>query len=175
MEKIRSATSHDVASILEIYRPYILDTAISFETEPPSLEDMQKRIAETLDLFPWLVIESEKSIQGYAYATPFKSRHAYSWSVESTVYVKKGFHGKGFGKKLYKDLLGKLKSQGVVNVIGGISLPNDASVRLHESFGFRQVAQLKEVGFKFGKWWDVGYWQLRLDNPVEPNPLRKFI
>jgi phosphinothricin acetyltransferase len=173
METIRLACPEDAGSILDIYRPYVLNTAISFETDAPSLAEMSKRISDTLTHFPWLIIEDDKSILGYAYAGPFKSRCAYSWSVESTVYVKEGFHGKGIGKKLYLDLLERLKNQGAVNVIGGIALPNEASVGLHESFGFKQIAQFKDIGFKLGKWWDVGYWQLQLQKPTEPKPLRQ--
>jgi phosphinothricin acetyltransferase len=168
MENIRPATKEDALVISEIYRPYVLDTAISFELEPPSLAEMRKRIIETSEVFPWLVLEEQGTIQGYAYASPFKSRCAYSWSVESTVYVRSGCHRRGVGKKLYQNLLNQLKIRGAVNVIGGISLPNSASVGLHESLGFKQVAQFKDIGFKLGKWWDVGYWQLQLQKPNEP-------
>lgn len=172
MEIIRLAKTEDASSILEIYRPYVLETPISFETSAPSLEEMRRRLADTLAAFPWLVFEVENSVIGYAYAGPFKSRCAYSWSVESTVYVKKDCRGRGVGKKLYQELLKRLKDQGAVNAIGGISLPNEASVGLHESLGFRQVAQFKDVGFKLCKWWDVGYWQIQLQKPAEPTPLR---
>lgn len=173
MERIRLATTEDAGSILEVYRPYVLETAISFEADAPSLREMQKRISETLSHFPWLVYENKTSILGYAYAGPFKSRCAYSWSVESTVYVKQDSVGKGIGRRLYVELLDRLERQGAVNVIGGISLPNEASVGLHERLGFAQVAQFKDVGFKLGRWWDVGYWQRQLHKPVEPAALRK--
>lgn len=173
MGDIRSVTLNDAAAIAEIYKPYVLETAISFEIEPPSEAEMSGRIQQNLDHFPWLVWEEQNSILGYAYASQFKSRCAYSWSVESTVYIRQGFHGKGFGKKLYQNLLERLNGQGAVNVIGGIALPNTASVALHQSLGFKQVAQFKDVGFKLGRWWDVGYWQLQLPKPTEPKTLRK--
>jgi L-amino acid N-acyltransferase YncA len=171
---IRTADVNDAEVMLGIYRPFVLETAISFETETPSLEEFQKRITEISENFPWLVLEQEGKLIAYAYASPFKSRCAYSWSVESTVYVHKDFQRKGLGKQLYLELIDRLKEQGVVNIIGGIALPNNASVGLHESLGFKQVAQFKDVGFKLGKWWDVGYWQLQLQKPNMPEPLRKI-
>jgi L-amino acid N-acyltransferase YncA len=173
MTNIRPATVDDAASILEIYCPYIRETAITFELEPPPIIEIQERINQTLELFPWLIWEQEGLILGYAYASPFKSRCAYSWSVESTIYVRQKHHGKGIGKMLYQSLLANLKSQGAVNVIGGIALPNAASVGLHESLGFKQAAQFKDVGFKLGRWWDVGYWQLQIQKPNEPKPLQR--
>lgn len=171
MKMIRQATIRDAAQIAEIYRPYVVDTAISFETTPPSTAEMAARMEESGEKFPWLVCETDGQVMGYAYAGPYKSRCAYGWSVESTVYVRQGCHGKGIGRDLYTKLLAILKEQGAVNVIGGIALPNAASIGLHESFGFTKVANFKDVGFKLGKWWDVGYWQLQLQKPVEPGPL----
>jgi L-amino acid N-acyltransferase YncA len=171
MQHIRAVRSTDAKEMLEIYRPYVLETPISFETEVPSLEEFQARIAETTKKFPWLVYERDGKILAYAYASPFKSRCAYEWSVESTVYVQKYFHGQGMGKALYENLLKILKAQGAVNVIGGISLPNAASVGLHEFYGFRKVANFQDVGFKLGQWWDVGYWQLQLQKPETPGKL----
>ncbi len=153
------ATVNDARAILEIYRPYVLGTAISFETTLPTLADIEHRITETLEKFPWLIVEGGAEILGYAYAGPYRSRSAYSWSVESTVYVNRGHHSKGIGKTLYRHLIEHLKSQGVVNVIGVIALPNEASVKLHESPGFEKIAHFKDIGFKLDKWWDVGFWQ----------------
>ncbi len=172
MKNIRPVTAKDAASILEIYRPYVLDTPISFEVEPPTLKEIEQRILNITAKFPWIVMEEENSIIGYAYVSEFKNRKAYDWSVESTVYIKQGYHRKGIGKKLYQELLIKLYDLGVVNVIGGITLPNQSSVKLHESFGFKQVAQFKDAGFKSGHWWDVGYWQLQLQRPDVPKPLK---
>ncbi len=166
------ATEKDAADLIKIYQPYVLETAISFETETPAISDFRSRIIDTVPRFPWLVYELENKIVGYAYAGAFKSRCAYAWSVESTVYVDRQFHGRGRGKDLYRNLLRVLKEQGAVNVIAGIALPNDASVRLHETLGFTKVAQFKDVGFKLGRWWDVGYWQLQINKPIEPASLR---
>ena len=172
MNKIRLATLNDARAILEIYCPYILESVISFEYEAPSLEEIQRRISEVQEKFPWIVFEDQGQILGYAYAGTFRTRVAYQWSVESAVYIRQGHHGKGIGKKLYGYLFQLLKDQGVANVIGGISLPNEASVKLHESLGFSKVAHLKDIGFKFGQWWDVGYWQLQLQKPEKPDLLK---
>lgn len=174
MGSIRIATEKDAKDILEIYKVYVLNTSISFETDVPSEEEMKQRISLTLEFFPWIVYEEEDNILGYAYASPFKSRCAYSWSVESTVYVKLQWHRKGIGRMLYMDLLNRLQCQGAINIIAGISLPNDKSVKLHESLGFKKVAQFKNVGFKHEKWWDVGYWQLEFSCTDRPEPLRAF-
>lgn len=157
--------------MLDIYRPYVMETPISFETEAPTLEEFQKRVSEKFGKFPWLVCEVQNQVVGYAYAGPFRSRSAYQWSLESSVYVRRGFQCKGIGKALYEKLLDILKEQGVVNVIGGMTIPNEASLRLHEHFGFVKVAQLKDAGYKLGQWWDIGYWQLQLRKPDSPKPL----
>ena len=158
---IRLATINDSAQILDIYKPYVLESPISFEVEVPALSEMQERINQTLSNYPWLVWEEDGSILGYAYAGPFRARKAYAWSAESTVYVRAGHFGKGIGKALYGELLIRLKEQGIVNVIGGIVLPNEGSVALHEGLGFQKVAHLEGIGFKQGRAWDVGYWQLQ--------------
>lgn len=172
MKKIRTATISDAAGMLEIYRPYVAETAISFEMEAPSLEEFQRRVSETLSKFPWLVCETDGKITGYAYAGVFRSRPAYRWTVESTVYVQKGLQGQGVGSELYRTLLEMLEDQGIVNVVGGITLPNEASVALHERFGFVHVATIKDAGFKMGRWWDVGFWQLQFRKPEVPGEIR---
>ncbi len=173
--QLRKAVNADVPAMLEIYLPYVNETAITFEIDPPTLNDFQQRFSDTVTDFPWLVCEQNGKIAGYAYATSFRTRKAYRWSVESTVYVDQDLRGKGIGIALYQELILRLRAMGVVNVIGGISLPNDASVSLHEKLGFIQVAQLKNIGFKLGKWWDVGYWQLELQTPsLNPSELRPF-
>jgi len=174
MPLIRLATPDDAAAIADIYRPYVRDTAISFETEAPSVAEMAERIEQTLRKYPWFVHEDGGHVLGYAYAGPFRSRCAYSWTVESSVYVRQGCHGQGVGRRLYLALLETLKRQGAVNVIGAIGLPNEASVRLHENVGFVKVAHLKDIGFKLGRWWDVGYWELQLQKPMQPSPLRSM-
>lgn len=170
MKSVRLVEPGDATAIAEIYRPYVLETAISFETDAPSPETMQERISRASENFPWLAYEKEGAVLGYAYAAPWKDRSAYQWSVETSVYVRQGHHGQGIGRALYKDLLQRLKDQGRVNVIGGIALPNEGSVALHESMGFKPVARFKEVGFKFGQWWDVGYWQLQFPKRENPKP-----
>ena len=168
---IRDVVSSDADAILEIYRPHVESTAVSFETEMPSLEEVRSRILETTVKFPWIVYEEEGRVIGYAYANTFRARLAYRWSVEATVYIAHGFSGRGIGKKLYAELFARLKKQNVVNVIGGITLPNEGSVALHEAMGFVKVAHLKDIGFKFSRWWDVGYWQLQLEKPAIPEEL----
>lgn len=173
MERLRSAKLDDAEAMLEIYTPYVTETAVSFEIEVPTLREFRSRMIEREGKFPWLVYEKSGEVLGYAYAGPFKDRKAYEWSVEATIYVKRGLQRTGIGKALYGELLKISKAQGVLNVIGGITLPNEGSVGLHESFGFLPVAIFKDAGFKLGRWWDVGYWQLQFENPGVPKPLRR--
>jgi L-amino acid N-acyltransferase YncA len=172
MRTIRMANANDCGSMREIYSPYVEESPVSFETETPSLAEFEKRLLEREGKYPWLVCESENEILGYAYAGPFHTRCAYQWSVESSIYIKRGHQGAGIGRSLYEQLFAILKRQGVVNVIGGMTLPNEASRKLHESFGFVQVAQYRDIGFKLGRWWDVGYWQLQLAKPDRPETPR---
>lgn len=157
---IRSATPNDSDAIARIYNHYILNTIITFEEQAISSQEMAGRIEEvTATPLPWLVAEHAGQVVGYAYATKWKGRCAYRFSVESTVYVDPDFIGKGYGARLYERLFGLLKEQGIHVVIGGIALPNPGSIALHERFGLKKSAHFNEVGFKFGKWIDVGYWQ----------------
>lgn len=172
MEKIRPVTIHDAESIRAIYSRYI-STPITFEIEVPAVEEMRSRISEYTKLYPWILLEINNEIVAYAYGTNFKARAAYRWSVESSVYVDEKHVGKGYGKTLYAELIRLLKEKGVLNVIGGITLPNAASTRLHESMGFKFVGKFPEVGFKNGIWWDVGYWQLTLPKPETPEEVKK--
>lgn len=172
MENIRFAKIEDSGAMLDIYAPYVLETAISFETEVPSLAEFQSRVVDTLPKYPWLIYEIDNRIVAYAYAGSYRSRCAYGWSLESTVYVDRNFRGNGIGTKLYRTLFQLLKEQGAVNVFAGITQPNEASVRLHESLGFVPVGIYKDIGFKIGKWWDVGWWQLQLQKPERPDCLR---
>jgi L-amino acid N-acyltransferase YncA len=172
MQIVRAAGLEDAEKILEIYKPYVSETAISFETEVPSLQEFRGRMASITGKFPWLVYERDGEILGYAYAGPFRSRCAYEWSVEASVYVQHGVHRSGIGKALYGPLLETLKGQGAVNVIGGVTLPNEGSIGLHEYFGFEKVGVFKDAGYKLGKWWDVGYWQLQFTKPEHPPHLR---
>ena len=157
---IRSATASDSDSIARIYSHYILNTAITFEEQAVSAQDIAERIGEAGSAsLPWLVAEHAGQIVGYAYATKWKGRCSYRFSVESTVYVDPNFVGKGYGTRLYERLFGWLKESGIHVVIGGIALPNPESISLHEKFGMKKVAHFSEVGYKFEKWIDVGYWQ----------------
>lgn len=159
----RPAIASDARALADIYNHYILGSIVTFEEQPVSPSDIADRIAEVARLpLPWLVYEHEDAIVGYAYATKWKGRCAYRYSVETTVYLAPAFIGKGIGTALYRALLKHLKGQGLHVAIGGIALPNAASVALHEGLGFRKVAHFPEVGFKFDRWIDVGYWQLTL-------------
>jgi L-amino acid N-acyltransferase YncA len=157
---IRSATRADAEAIARIYNHYVLNTTMTFEEEAVSPEEMACRIAEALSSsLPWVVLEQEGQLTGYAYATPWKSRSAYRFSVESSIYLAPEVCGHGLGTKLYQVLLPQLKEHGFHAVIGGIALPNPASIALHEKFGMTKIAHFKEVGFKLGQWIDVGYWE----------------
>ncbi len=157
---IRNVSPDDASQICEIYNYYVLNTIITFEESSVSEFDMRNRIEQIKHKFPWIVYENQGIILGYAYAGEWKSRCAYKHSVESTVYLKKGEEGHGIGTILYEELIKRLKSSNIHAVIGGIALPNSASVALHEKFGFEQIGQFKEVGYKFDIWIDVGYWEL---------------
>ncbi len=161
---LRRATTADAAAIAGIYNHYVAHTIITFEEEPVSTADMAQRIAETLaDGFPWFVwAEPDGRILGHAYAGKWKSRCSYRYSAETTVYLDKSATGRGLGTKLYTAVIAELRQLKLHAVIGGVSLPNAASVALHEKLGFQKVAHFKETGFKFDQWIDVGYWELML-------------
>jgi phosphinothricin acetyltransferase len=160
---VRAATPVDAAAICAIYNPYVTTTAITFEEDAVAVPDMAQRIADVDAAgLPWLVAEAGGKVVGYAYATRWRVRPAYRFSVESTVYVDHTLTGQGVGRALYDVLLDELRRRGLHVVIGGIALPNEGSVGLHEKLGFEKVAHFAEVGMKFGRWIDVGYWALRL-------------
>ncbi len=158
---IRSVTNEDATSIADIYNYYVTDTVITFETQAITAEDMLQRIVKIQsDNLPWLVAEDNKGkVIGYAYASKWRERFAYRFSVEVTVYLAPNSSGKGIGAKLYQALFAQLKQRSIHSVIGGITLPNQASIALHEKFGLEKVAHFKDVGYKFDQWLDVGYWQ----------------
>ncbi|KQQ87155.1 arsinothricin resistance N-acetyltransferase ArsN1 family B [Massilia sp. Leaf139] len=161
---IRPATVHDAERICTIYNHYIATTTISFEEEPVTPADMAQRIGDVLAAhLPWLVMIEDDKLIGYAYATKWRVRAAYRFAVESSVYLDPDYAGKGAGTVLYEALLAELRGRDLHLVIGGIAQPNEASVRLHERLGFTKVAHFSEVGLKFGRWIDVGYWQLKLN------------
>lgn len=160
---IRDATVDDAKVVAGIYNHYILNTTITFEEQAVTDTDMAQRISDVQGAgLPWLVVEFDGEVVGYAYATKWRVRHAYRFSVESTVYLAPELSGKGLGRALYTELLLRLATGGYHLVIGGIALPNAASIALHEKMGFEQVAQFREVGFKFDRWLDVGYWEKKL-------------
>ncbi|WP_229256532.1 arsinothricin resistance N-acetyltransferase ArsN1 family B [Duganella lactea] len=160
---IRDAAAGDARVVADIYNHYILNTTITFEEQAVTDTDMAQRIADVQGAgLPWLVVESDGEVAGYAYATKWRVRHAYRFSVESTVYLAPALSGKGLGRALYSELLLRLAKSGYHLVIGGIALPNAASIALHEKMGFEKVAQFREVGFKFDRWLDVGYWEKHL-------------
>lgn len=169
MKKIRQARPEDATPIAAIYGPYVMNTSVSFETEVPTVDELKNRIIETSLKFPWLVYEIDGVVAGYAYAGPHRSRCAYGWSVESTVYLHPEFQGRGIGSSLYRVLFELLKAQGFVNVFAGIALPNDSSVRLHKKLGFNSIGVFKDIGFKLNRWWDVSWWQLSLQKPNLPS------
>ena len=157
---IRNAGPRDAAAITPIYNHYVLNSAITFEEQAISVEEMAVRIAEvSAASLPWLVAERAGQIVGYAYASKWKGRCAYRFSVETTVYLDQSATGHGIGTQLYADLFERLGEAGVHAVIGGVALPNAASVALHEKCGMRKVAHFEQVGFKFNRWIDVGYWE----------------
>jgi L-amino acid N-acyltransferase YncA len=157
---IRTVENQDLREICSIYNYYIANTTITFEEESISVDEMKRRIMEVTSSYPWLVYEDHGTVIGYAYASKWKARAAYRRSVELSIYISKDNLGKGIGKKLYKTLLAELRKTDVHAVIGGMSLPNELSKKLHESLGFKKIAEFKEVGYKFHKWVDVGYWEL---------------
>lgn len=156
---IRNAKPEDAQAICDIYNYYVLNTIVTFEEDVVLADDMAERIKKVSEKYTWLVYEQNGEIIGYAYAGEWKSRCSYRFSVESSVYLKNGFSGQGIGSKLYEALLKKLEKTDIHAVIGGISLPNEGSIALHEKFGFEKIARFKEVGYKFNKWIDVGYWE----------------
>lgn len=169
--KIRLATGGDAGQIAEIYAPIVRDTIISFEVEPPTADEMRRRIENTLERLPWLVCERRGRVAGYAYAGEHSPRAAYRWSVDVSAYVHEGERRTGVGRALYRSLFAVLTLQGFYNAYAGITLPNPASVGLHEAVGFRPVGVYRGVGYKLGAWHDVGWWELSLQERVAaPDP-----
>lgn len=158
---IRKATFEDAAQIAEIYNYYIKTSHATFELETIDFLEMENRIRETFQKnYPFFVCEENEQIIGYAYGRMFRPRRAYMHSIEVSVYIKNGAEDKGVGTRLYQKLLQEILQKDFHAIIAGISLPNDASIKLHEKFGFEKVAHFREVGFKFERWIDVGYWEL---------------
>jgi L-amino acid N-acyltransferase YncA len=165
MITIRLAQKKDAESILAIYRPFIENTPVSFEESVPTVEQFWERIQKTLQDYPWLVCEINRDIAGYSYATSHRQRASYRWTKEVSVYVHLDYKRRGIGFGLYTALIELLKLQGVKNILAGITLPNKGNVAFHEKFGFTRIGVYKAVGFKLGRWHDVGWWELKVDDP----------
>src|SRR3954447_10048327 len=167
---IRLAAEDDAAAIAAIYRPYVEDSRISFEEAAPDADEMRRRMTDDRPgFYPWLVAEEEGRMLGYAASSPFRTRPAYRWTVETGIYLAVDAQGRGVGRALLSTLIGLLERQGYVAAIGAIALPNDASVALHEKLGFNYAGTYGGVGFKFGQWLDVGLWEKELA-AREPQP-----
>ncbi|SEN37442.1 phosphinothricin acetyltransferase [Sphingomonas gellani] len=174
MVEIRTACEADAAAIAAIYAPHVTAGVASFEMEAPDATVMAARMASSRGLYPWIVATEADAVIGYAYAGLFRERAAYRWMVETSVYLAPDAQRRGIGRILYGALLATLKRQGFTQALGAISLPNPASIALHEAVGFRRAGVLRQAGFKHGQWIDVGYWQRELVHPTgtPPEPLR---
>jgi phosphinothricin acetyltransferase len=172
--QIRQARPEDGQSIAGIYEEYVVRMPTSFEETPPTAKEMESRIRDTLERFPYLIVEEAGNVVAYAYAGPHSSRASYRWSVDVTVYIAPTHHRRGIGTLLYRELFSLLEAQSYAMAFAGITIPNPASVGLHESLGFKLVGIYHDVGFKLGAWRDVGWWERRLTNlsltPAEPTP-----
>jgi phosphinothricin acetyltransferase len=172
---IRTATADDAAAIAAIYAPIVRDTTISFELQPFTAQQMRARIVATLRTLPWLVsVEDAGAVSGYVYAGKHRDPGAYQWSVNTSVYVRDDCRGQGVGRRLYEALFDQLVRLGYYRAYAGIALPNDASVALHERVGFESIGVYKAVGYKFGAWRDVGWWQRSLRPLATPGPITAF-
>ena len=159
---IRPVVPTDAEALSRLYNHYVAKTHVTFEEDPITSHEMARRIHDVAGAdFPWIVAERNGLLVGYAYVCPWRPRKAYRFSAEATVYIDPAFTGQGIGSQLYGALLPVAAAHGLHAVVGVIALPNDASIRLHERFGFKKVAHLEEIGFKFGRWIDVGYWELK--------------
>jgi L-amino acid N-acyltransferase YncA len=173
MASVRPATAADAGACAAIYAPYVTDTAITFETEVPSATEMARRIVEAGERHAWLVLEVGGRVVGYAHGGPFRSRAAYRWACEVSVYVERGRRRTGAGRTLYLALLDRLAARGYRMAVAGMTLPNDASVALHRALGFEPVGTYRRIGYKHGVWHDVAWVQLQLGDyhgaPPEPS------
>ena len=170
---IRPAVRSDAAALLEIYAPYVVGSSFTFELEAPSVAEFGDRIEQISAKTAWLVCERGGMLAGYAYASEHRSRKAYQWSVEVSVYVREAFRNQGVARELYGILFERLRQLGYFNAYAGITLPNGPSVALHESLAFESIGVYRSIGYKLGAWHDVGWWQLQLqpyvENPPQPN------
>lgn len=171
--EIRLAKPSDARSLLDIYAPYVENTAITFEYEVPTIQDFAIRIEKTLEKYPYLVAEEDGVVLGYAYASTYYARAAYDQAVELSVYVSQDARGKGVGSKLYDALEDLLDQMGYVHFLACISLPNEASLALHRKRGYQQVAHFPKIGYKFNRWHDIVWLQKSLDKEARPIKLLK--
>ena len=173
MAAIRAVLPADAAAIAAIYRPYVTDTVITFELDPPDAAEMARRIAAYTPTYPWLVAERDGAVVGYAYGSPYRTRAAYAWVAEAGIYLARDACGGGLGTALYEALCAALADYGYVAVLGVMTLPNPASEALHRRCGFRDMGTQPGIGFKQGGWHDVGFWQRDLaPRGTAPNPPR---
>ncbi len=172
-QSVRPASARDAAACAAIYAPYVIDTAITFELQPPSPVEMAERIAAASRSYAWLVLEDQGRVVGYAYGTRMHTRPAYRWACEVSVYIESGRRRTGGGRLLYEQLLSRLADRGFRVAVAGMTLPNDASVGLHRAMGFQPVGTYRRIGFKHGAWHDVAWTQRTLadgeDPPAEPS------
>lgn len=173
--RIRVATPADAGAVRSIYAPFVRDTAVSFETEPPGESELATHIAETTDVHPWLVREADDAVVGYALASSLRSAPAYDWTVECSIYVREGARRSGVGRSLYTSLFAVLALQGFCDAYAVTTLPNPATVGFHETMGFERVGAFPAVGYKGDEWHDVAWWHRQLrerpDEPAPPTPL----
>jgi L-amino acid N-acyltransferase YncA len=176
--RIRMAEAGDAPALAAIYAPHVETLHTSFEDVAPDATAMAARVTALRPLLPWLVVERDGRVIGYAYASRHRERAGYQWSVDVAIYLRDDARGQGLGRQLYQALLAILCRQGYVNAYAGIALPNPASVALHETLGFTSVGVYREVGHKHGAWHDVGWWQLALQprpqTPLPPRPLTEL-
>ena len=165
--KIRLARPEDAEAVAAIYAPIVLDTTISFEWVPPAADAFRERIVKTLARYPWLVAtDADDAVAGFVYAGSHRDAPSYQWSVNTSVFIRDDCRGQGLGKALYAELFRQLVAQGYYRAFAGVALPNDASVALHQSVGFKALGVYEKVGFKFGAWRDVSWWQKELQPPA---------
>jgi phosphinothricin acetyltransferase len=167
--------ARDAAACVAIYAPYVADTSITFDEEPPTAEQFAELIGRTSRTHPWLVLEQDGRVVGYANASPHRTRAAYRWAADVGIYVDPAYHRRGAGRRLYVALFELMARQGLRIACAGITLPNDASIALHRSLGFEHVGTYRDIGWKAGAWRDVSWWQLRLgaDDGGPPAELRE--
>jgi len=173
--RIRTATLEDAAAFAAIYAPYVLDTPISFEEIPPDAREMERRMKTVLAYAPWLTALIDNKIAGYAYAERHAERAAYRWGIDVAIYIDRDLHRHGIGRRLYSELLSIVERLNYRRVYAGVTLPNDASLKLHRAFGFELVGTYKRVGWKHGAWHDVAWFSRDIGSdddrkPAEPIP-----